>query len=167
MPCDVKSSSQSRKSLAGSPQLQATSSQQVAILSGFPYQTPNMLSRTSRSLRAFQAKTLRAIVLRASYTTPTDNPIPANPSPNQPEKPTHVSATSELPTSSEGSHDRALQESVEQGTEMKEMQAPNRSATWSRSQQPREKAMVGPRFEQIIMADQDGLNWKPSIVVER
>jgi NADH dehydrogenase (ubiquinone) Fe-S protein 6 len=34
------------------------------------------------------------------------------------------------------------------------MQAPNRQGIWSRSQAPREKAMVGPRFEQTIMEDQ-------------
>jgi hypothetical protein len=34
------------------------------------------------------------------------------------------------------------------------MQSPNRKGIWSRSQQPRERAMVGPRFEQTIMADQ-------------
>ncbi|KAI4844825.1 lactobacillus shifted protein [Aureobasidium sp. EXF-8846] len=34
------------------------------------------------------------------------------------------------------------------------MQAPNREGVWSRSQQAREKAMVGPRFEQMIMYDQ-------------
>lgn len=31
------------------------------------------------------------------------------------------------------------------------MQAPNRKEVWSRSQQPRELAMSGPRFEQTIM----------------
>jgi hypothetical protein len=38
--------------------------------------------------------------------------------------------------------------------EMRAMQAPNREGIWSRSQKPREQAMVGPRFEQIIMKDQ-------------
>ena len=31
------------------------------------------------------------------------------------------------------------------------MQAPNRENPWSRSQQPRDRAMSGPRFEQTIM----------------
>lgn len=47
---------------------------------------------------------------------------------------------------------------MEKGEEIRTMQAPDRKGTWSRSQQPREKAMVGPRFEQMIMADQVGLD---------
>lgn len=59
-----------------------------------------------------------------------------------------------MPTSSEGSFDKALQENPEKGEERRVMQAPNRKEVWSRSQQPREKAMVGPRFEQTLMQDQ-------------
>ncbi|KAF2220550.1 hypothetical protein BDZ85DRAFT_28364 [Elsinoe ampelina] len=82
-----------------------------------------------------------------------DNPIPANdPNPSKTQSP--VSSTNAVPTSSEGSFDKTLQESVQAGEEMRVMQAPNRSSVWSRSQQPREKAMVGPRFEQTIMEDQ-------------
>ncbi|TKX26820.1 zinc finger domain-containing protein 2 [Elsinoe australis] len=100
--------------------------------------------RLFASSRAFHPST---ILLR------TDNPVPANdPNPRQPESP--VSSTNAVPTSSEGSFDKVLQESVEEGEKMRVMQAPNRQATWSRSQQPREKAMVGPRFEQTIMEDQ-------------
>lgn len=33
-------------------------------------------------------------------------------------------------------------------------QAPNRVGVWSRSQQPRSKAMTGPRFEQTDFAEQ-------------
>jgi len=33
----------------------------------------------------------------------------------------------------------------------RQLQAPNRKEVWSRSQQPREVAMSGPRFEQTIM----------------
>jgi hypothetical protein len=50
--------------------------------------------------------------------------------------------------------DKPLQESVAEGEERRSMQAPNREGVWSRSQQAREKAMVGPRFEQMIMYDQ-------------
>lgn len=50
--------------------------------------------------------------------------------------------------------DKPLQESVAEGEERRTMQAPNREGVWSRSQQAREKAMVGPRFEQMIMYDQ-------------
>jgi hypothetical protein len=45
-------------------------------------------------------------------------------------------------------------ESVEEGEKMRAMQAPNRKDVWSRSQRPREQAMVGPRFEQMTMDDQ-------------
>jgi hypothetical protein len=50
--------------------------------------------------------------------------------------------------------DATLVESTEAAEKMRTMQAPNRKGIWSRSQQPREKAMVGPRFEQSIMGDQ-------------
>ncbi|KAG2221775.1 hypothetical protein INT45_003415 [Circinella minor] len=33
-------------------------------------------------------------------------------------------------------------------------QAPNRAATWSRDQRPKDEAMVGPRFEQMDLAAQ-------------
>lgn len=82
-----------------------------------------------------------------------DNPIPANdPVKREPRSP--VSSTNAVPTSSEGNMDSALQESVEDGEARRVMQAPNRKEVWSRSQQAREKAMVGPRFEQMMMFDQ-------------
>ena len=106
-----------------------------------------MLSRTLRAVPR------RMPALRSAYSTVTDNPIPANdPKAREPRSP--VSATNATPTSSEGSRDKVLQESVEAGEQMRTMQAPNRKGIWSRSQQPREKAMVGPRFEQTIMEDQ-------------
>jgi len=83
-----------------------------------------------------------------------DNPIPANdPSGGKPSI-SPVSSTNETPLSSEGNMDKALQESVEKGEERRVMQAPNRREVWSKSQNPREKAMAGPRFEQTIMQDQ-------------
>jgi NADH dehydrogenase (ubiquinone) Fe-S protein 6 len=108
---------------------------------------PKMLSRTLRAVPR------RMPVLRSAYSTANDNPVPANdPKAREPRSP--VSATNATPTSSEGSMDRVLQESVEAGEQMRTMQAPNRKGIWSRSQAPREKAMVGPRFEQTIMEDQ-------------
>jgi hypothetical protein len=110
-------------------------------------QPPTMLSRTLRAVPR------RMPALRSAYSTANDNPIPANdPKAREPRSP--VSATNATPTSSEGSMDRVLQESVEAGEQMRTMQAPNRKGIWSRSQAPREKAMVGPRFEQTIMEDQ-------------
>lgn len=110
-----------------------------------------MLSRTLLPGRL----ALRSPALRATYSTTTDNPVPAN-NPNSPAPRSPVSATNATPTSSEGSMDASLQESVEKGEERRVMQAPNRQGVWSKSQQPREKAMVGPRFEQTIMLDQVG-----------
>ncbi|KAJ5737810.1 uncharacterized protein N7483_002935 [Penicillium malachiteum] len=40
------------------------------------------------------------------------------------------------------------------GEQIRTLQAPNRSTTWAASQQPREEAMTGPRFEQTIMETQ-------------
>ncbi|KAF2646877.1 hypothetical protein P280DRAFT_465030 [Massarina eburnea CBS 473.64] len=107
-----------------------------------------MLSRTLRTARLYPT------LLRASapYSTsvneiPTNDPSPRAPKPN-------VSATNATPTSSEGSFDKVLVESVEKAEELRATQAPNRKGIWSRSQQPREKAMTGPRFEQSIFEDQ-------------
>ena len=82
-----------------------------------------------------------------------DNPIPAN-DPNPRSPPQTVSETNAVSTSSVGSWDRTLMESVEDAEYKRSMQAPNRKGIWSRSQMPREKAMVGPRFEQMIVEDQ-------------
>lgn len=85
----------------------------------------------------------------------TDNTkVPANQPASNAAPVQNVSKTNELATSSMGAEDKAVQESVEAAEEMRTMQAPNRKDVWSRSQQPRSKAMTGPRFEQTIMADQ-------------
>jgi NADH dehydrogenase (ubiquinone) Fe-S protein 6 len=47
-----------------------------------------------------------------------------------------------------------LQESTADAEKMRVTQAPNYKGIWSRSQNPREVAMSGPRFEQSIMEDQ-------------
>jgi len=77
----------------------------------------------------------------------------ANEASPHPQAPT-VSKSNETPTSAMGSQDQALVESVDQAEQMRQMQAPNRKAVWSPNQQPRNMAMVGPRFEQIIIKDQ-------------
>ncbi|KAG9603245.1 hypothetical protein KCU97_g1616, partial [Aureobasidium melanogenum] len=84
-----------------------------------------------------------------SFVRSADNPIPAN-DPKDRSTPSPVSSTNAMPLSSEGNMDKPLQESVAEGEERRVMQAPNREGVWSRSQQAREKAMVGPRFEQMI-----------------
>ncbi|KAA6409028.1 MAG: NADH-ubiquinone oxidoreductase [Lasallia pustulata] len=50
-----------------------------------------------------------------------------------------------------GLQDGDLQELPEDAERQRVMQAPNRKGVWSRSQQPRERAMSGPRFEQTLM----------------
>ncbi|KAF1962594.1 NADH-ubiquinone oxidoreductase [Byssothecium circinans] len=112
-----------------------------------------MLSRTIRPRTARLLPTL----LRSAYSTsvhqvPANDPTPREPKPN-------VSATNATPTSAEGSFDKVLVERVEKAEELRVSQAPNRQSPnrkgiWSRSQQPREVAMTGPRFEQTIFEDQ-------------
>lgn len=119
-----------------------------------------MLQRSSRWLApafARPAALLRPYSSAKSQpvTTTTDNPVPANtPEPEKTQKNFAVSSSNALPSSSFGSHDYALQEAPEEGEAKRVMQAPNREGVWSRSQQARSKAMVGPRFEQTIMEDQ-------------
>lgn len=75
-----------------------------------------------------------------------------------------------MPTSSEGSFDKVLQESPAQAEKLRKQQAPNREGIWSRSQQPREVAMSGPRFEQSIIEDQvrlSHMNWAWRNSIER
>ncbi|KAH7413928.1 NADH-ubiquinone oxidoreductase [Phaeosphaeria sp. MPI-PUGE-AT-0046c] len=106
-----------------------------------------MLSRSIRATRAFRAP------MRYVSTKTTSNQVPANDPVEREAKP-NVSSTNALPTSSEGSFDKVLQEDVATGERLRTQQAPNYKGIWSRSQQPREIAMSGPRFEQSIMEDQ-------------
>jgi len=103
------------------------------------------------SFRTRGSLLLRRAAVR-SYSAGVDHP-PAN-DPKTPVKQQNVSATNAMPSSPMGSHDSPLVETVEEAEKMRTMQAPNRAGIWSRSQKPREQAMVGPRFEQTIMADQ-------------
>ena len=107
------------------------------------------MNRQAACLRAYSS------TKDTPVTTHTDNPVPANnPNPEKVQKNFAVSSSNALPSSSYGSHDHALYEPPEEGEAKRVMQAPNREGVWSRSQQPRSKAMVGPRFEQTIMEDQ-------------
>lgn len=108
-----------------------------------------------RRLATFASARPRFAVRTYTSTVPrlNENPIQANdPTPRKPSP--NVSATNAVPTDSFGSHDGTLQESPEVGERIRSMQAPNRATTWASNQQPREKAMVGPRFEQTIMETQ-------------
>lgn len=72
-----------------------------------------------------------------------------DPSPRPPV--TNVSETNAVPTSPGGKQDALLQEDPDAAEQRRIMQAPNRQNAWSRSQERREVAMRGPRFEQTIM----------------
>jgi NADH dehydrogenase (ubiquinone) Fe-S protein 6 len=109
-----------------------------------------MFLRTIRTPRALCAPTK---VLRAYATKTVSNQVPANDPVERAAKP-NVSETNVTPTSSEGSFDKVLQEDVADAERMRAEQAPNYKGVWSRSQNPREVAMSGPRFEQSIIADQ-------------
>lgn len=103
-----------------------------------------------RRIATFASARPRFVVRAYSSTVPrlSENPIQVNdPTPRKPTP--NVSATNAEPT-----NDGTLQEAPEVGERIRSMQAPNRATTWASSQQPREKAMVGPRFEQTIMESQ-------------
>lgn len=80
--------------------------------------------------------------------------MPVNAEPHKPVP--NVSETNALPVSTGGMIDADLQELPEDAERRRQLQAPNRKEVWSRSQQPREVAMSGPRFEQTIMELQVG-----------
>ena len=111
-----------------------------------------MLQRSARRLLPTAS---RQSTLLRPYSTTTDNPLPANnPKPDVSVNKFEASRSQILPMSAGGASDRALTEHPDEAEKKRVMQAPNREATWSRSQQSRAKAMVGPRFEQTIMEDQ-------------
>ena len=107
-----------------------------------------MLS-TARSRAVWQISRRAQVSARRTYAFSANDQQEIN-DPNKPKEVPNVSKTNELPI--ESSHkDEALQESVGEGENKRVMQAPNRAVVWSRSQNPRAKAMTGPRFEQTIM----------------
>ena len=101
---------------------------------------------------SFPLRTL--VATHRSYATRdrTSDRLPTN-DPNPPEPVQNVSDSNAVPISPQGLRDeeRPLQEMPEDSERQRVMQAPNRREPWSRSQQPRERAMSGPRFEQTIM----------------
>ena len=109
-----------------------------------------MLARTLRTRAPARAL---PTILRAAQASTKAGQVPNN-DPNSHGTVPNVSETNATPTSSEGSMDKILVESVEKAEQLRTLQSPNRKSIWSRSQQPREKAMSGPRFEQTILEDQ-------------
>lgn len=113
-----------------------------------------MFPATLRALRSRGSAAAAARPFtRCVSTATTSNQVPANDPVKRDVKP-NVSKTNEMATSSEGSFDQTLQESVQEAEELRTTQAPNFKGIWSRSQNPRAVAMSGPRFEQTIIADQ-------------
>lgn len=143
------------------------------------YITSNMLPATRLTPRLARPLLFRAIntpstpskthesdsnVSSSTARTTGENRIPANdPQPRRDVPPTQGSAiapeahptANNLPSSSGGNQDALLKQVSDQEIQ-RTMQAPNRAGVWSRSQQPRERAMTGPRFEQTMMEYQVG-----------
>ena len=71
--------------------------------------------------------------------------------PSGPKLTPNVSKTNETPVDAMGARDAPFQELVPEAEHKRQMQAPNRASTWSKSQMPRDLAMTGPRFEQTII----------------
>lgn len=117
--------------------------------------TAKMLApfRGAQTLSMLARLTPHVLPLRLYSTSDrTSDRVPINdPSPPKPVQ--NVSDSNAVPISPQGlrDSDRPLQELPEDSERQRVMQAPNREGPWSRSQQPRERAMSGPRFEQTIM----------------
>ena len=111
------------------------------------------LTRGIQTPSIFPRLRLQVLPLRLYSTRDrTSDRIPAN-DPSSPKPVQNVSESNAVPISPQGlrDSDRPLQEMPEDSERQRVMQAPNREGVWSRSQQPRERAMSGPRFEQTIM----------------
>lgn len=113
-----------------------------------------MLSSARSRITALPARSARLVVSRAGYSVSTprrsENPVAVNdPTPKKPTA--NISASNAVPSDSMDAWGKPLQEDPEVGERYRQLQAPNRATTWAKSQQPRELAMSGPRFEQTIM----------------
>ncbi|PGH03975.1 hypothetical protein AJ79_07207 [Helicocarpus griseus UAMH5409] len=115
-----------------------------------------MLSSTRSRLCAATRLLPRAAAAHPYTTTaprlsePSENAIPTN-NPNPPKKVAPVAETNAVPLDAMGAQDAEIQETTEAARRNLAKQAPNRTAIWAKSQQPREKAMTGPRFEQTML----------------
>ena len=120
------------------------------------------------SVRRLPTPFLRRLAARrpASTTTRESDKIPTN-DPKPPKDTPNVSETNALPVSAQGIRSADIQESPEDGERRRAMQAPNRKEVWSRSQQPRERAMTGPRFEQTMMEYQVSFSLRSEAVCSR
>jgi NADH dehydrogenase (ubiquinone) Fe-S protein 6 len=134
-----------------------------------------MLTSTRLRIPALAARLTRIASRPATTASPGtgENREQAN-DPTPPKEPPNISKTNEVGVTTFGAHDGVLQESAQEGERQRQLQAPNRSTIWSRSQQPRDKAMTGPRFEQTIMEHQvsqhclrlDAYNWEYESLID-
>jgi NADH dehydrogenase (ubiquinone) Fe-S protein 6 len=107
-----------------------------------------MLS-TARSRAVWQLSRKAQFSARRAYAYSANDKQEINDA-NPPKAVPNVSKTNELPI--ETPHrDGTLQENAKEAEKLRVMQAPNRAGVWSRSQNPRARAMSGPRFEQTII----------------
>ncbi|KAJ5908676.1 Zinc finger CHCC-type [Penicillium taxi] len=109
----------------------------------------------SRRLSSLASVRPRFTARAYSSTVPrlSENRIPAN-DPTPPVAKPNVSETNAVPTDSHVKWDGLQSEDPVKAEQIRRMQAPNRATTWAASQQPREVAMTGIRFEQTIMETQ-------------
>lgn len=129
-----------------------------------PFSLFSRLSRPGSSCSA-SLPTHRTYATRDPYS----DRVPTN-DPNPPEPVKNVSDTNATPISAMGLRDAPLQEKPEDSEKQRQMQAPNRKEVWSQSQETRERAMSGPRFEQTLMEFQvrtrfccvrwEGVKWR-------
>lgn len=112
-----------------------------------------MLSSARSRITALSARSSR-LASRAGYSVSaprwSENPVAVNdPTPKKPTS--SISPSNAIPSDPMDAWSKPLQEDPEVGERLRQLQAPNRATTWAKSQQPRELAMTGPRFEQTIM----------------
>ena len=110
------------------------------------------LTRLRPLTRLSQQRRLPTTLLKRSYATggPYSDKVATN-DPSPPEPVQNVSDSNAVPVSAMGLRDAPMQENPEDSERQRQMQAPNRAEVWSRSQQSRDMAMSGPRFEQTMM----------------
>ena len=109
----------------------------------------NPMLSTARSRAVWQLSRRVQVSVRRSYAFSANDQQELN-DPKKPQDVPNVSKTNELPIESVHK-DEALQENAEDAEKLRVTQAPNRATVWSQSQNPRAKAMSGPRFEQTII----------------
>ncbi len=104
---------------------------------------------TARSRAVWQLSRRVQITARRAYAT-AGNENKQRSVPDTPKDVPNVSKTNELPVKTPQTGG-TLQENEQDAEKLRVMQSPNRAGVWARSQNPRAKAMSGPRFEQTIM----------------